>query len=127
MVESCPVVDSSHSRNTGKKVWVLENFSYWNLVTCIDGCQDILPNFPSCRDRCHLSRSFYLLCLAKGIFSPVPPYRGYFKTFSFYCYHVHLPCFILLKFHCTLSVELFQIGAFNIEIQQLNLLGYHLC
>ena len=30
-----------------------------------------------------LSSSFYLLCSAKGVFSPVPPYRGYLKPSHF--------------------------------------------
>ena len=30
-----------------------------------------------------LSRSFFLLCMAKGVFSPVPPYSGYFVTSHF--------------------------------------------
>ena len=41
-----------------------------------------------------LSHSFYLLCLAKGVFSPVPPYRGYFIPSHFFII-IHLS----LKIH----------------------------
>ena len=40
-----------------------------------------------------LSRSFSLLCTAKGVFSPVPPYCGYLFPSHFFV--IMLPCFIL--------------------------------
>ena len=42
-----------------------------------------------------LSCSFFLLCSAKGVFSPVPPYHGYFVP-SHSHYHCYLPCFVAL-------------------------------
>ena len=37
-----------------------------------------------------------LLCTAKGVFSPVPPYSGYFIPSHFIVIMCNLPCFILL-------------------------------
>ena len=45
----------------------------WHILS--DNQKNI--GYPSWRDNCHLSHSFCLLCLAKGVFSPVPPYCGY--------------------------------------------------
>ena len=44
-----------------------------------------------------LSRSFYLLCLAKGVFSPVPPYRGYLKPSHFFV----IMCMYLVSPYCS--------------------------
>ena len=53
-----------------------------------------------CRDHYHCPAPFtYFVCSAKGVFSAVPPYCGYFIP-----YHVYLPCFTLLT--CLIAVYL---------------------
>ena len=72
-----------------------------------------------------LSRSFYLLCLAKGVFSPVPPYNGYFQfcPLSFSCYRVCLPRFTSLIFvYCkpvTTAISLLNIKLILFESEPL--------
>ena len=51
-----------------------------------------------------LSRSFFLLSFTKGVFSPIPPARGYFCLPSFIWYHVVSPHFVLLT--CFISAYL---------------------
>ena len=57
-----------------------------------------------------LSRSFSLLCSAKGVFSPVSPYCGYFHPLSFSYYHVvYLVCKInLISFDNSLIIYKFR-------------------
>ena len=62
--------------NQKKQNWVLPSGSQ-----PVFGCQPALRS--SCLDHCHCPAPFTLLCLAKRVFSPVPPYRGYSKPSHF--------------------------------------------
>ena len=95
---------SAQSKTTvrSKRVFSIK-VSQWHVFCFISYVRPHMMSWP-------LSRSFFLLCVAKGVFLPIPPHCGYFipshfivvMLFTFLCSNMSLDLYILLWYKINL-------------------------